>query len=180
MLGTEMDEEFDLDFRTHGEILELIEEIRELERKYPSYEIIEPEPEELIEVEHEEEPYQWVPAKHVKKKRPPKIKGIKPPSKIKLPKIKILRRKSQEELNPATFKLRIGEDGSLKNLDFRAPKQKSESKFSLKKILNKIPLKRGKKGEKEAKSSEEKSKLGKLKGGFGKIGKLKKLIPQTN
>jgi len=145
--------------KTHAEIIEMINELKELEERYGEFEIIDIEvKEELIEVEHSE---------------------LADSEKLV---------SERETKKTATFKIRFDEAGNLVNTDFRKVKPKKPSKFKTK-IVGKLPklkqggLKRkdkkgadkGETGSDEVKDKE--SKGSKLKGRFGKIGKLKKVIP---
>jgi len=145
------------EFRSHEEILELIDVIKDLENSFEEFELEEPEKEEeeLIEVNPEEiTPIPIKTDEEVKQKKQKKH-GSKP-------------------VIHTSFKVRFDESGELVNLDLRKTKKEPEKK-------KKISLKRLGKGRKKEKTenteSEEKSKKSKLKSGLGKIGKLKKVIP---
>jgi len=143
--------------RSHEEILELIDVIKDLEDSFEEFELEKPEKEneELIEVEPDE--IKPIPIKTDEEIKPKKQK-----------------KHESKPVVHTSFKVRFDESGELVNLDLRKPKKEPETKkkISLKK------LGKGKKKEKtENTESEEKSKKSKLKGGLGKIGKLKRVIP---
>lgn len=153
--------------RTHKEILQLLEEIKEFEKKFGEYDLetIEVD-EEIIEVEHEEP----------KKEEPvPPVEEIKKPKlKEKLKKLKPKHDVKKEKLvTPTTFKLRFNEEGKLENIDIKKFKSKPKTKRHLK--LRKSKVEKKEKTEGEVK--EETSRLSKLKGGLSKLGRLKKAIP---
>lgn len=171
--------------RSHEEIIELINEIKDFETRFPDIEFEEVEiAEEFIEVEPEPfEEFTPIPIKSEIKEKDRKVKR----KKHKLFRIKSRTRAEAEQWRmkrkAATFKIRFDEKGELVNLDIKKPKpkkQKSEGKkrFGLKKI-------RRKKGEKteettETKEVEEGVKKPKIKGKLGKLGKLKRAIPSRS
>jgi len=179
--------------KTHEEILEMIEEIKKLEKKFIGYDFEETEVEfiavdedvvEFIEVEEDKlEQFESTPIEQETKKP-----GLK--EKLKISRIFKARPKVQKEdaeekpITAATFKIRFNEAGELVNIDLKKPKSRPESKkrFDLKKIMIRRKGKTEKKEkaeetEKEAETTEKKSKISKLRGGLGKIGMLKKAIP---
>lgn len=154
--------------KTHEEILKMLEEIKEFEKRYGEFEIHEP----IIE----EVPTQpeYVIFEEVKPELTifKEIEEIKPKiiDKLKKEKIKFGRKRKKETvktiekpITPTTFRLRLNEDGILENIDIKKPKPRQKIKFSFRK-----------KDKKESKGSEEKSKFSKLKSGLSKI---KRIIP---
>ncbi|UCF49341.1 MAG: hypothetical protein JSU91_06215 [Thermoplasmatales archaeon] len=163
--------------KTHEEILEMLEEIKEFEKKYGelgyegsvigedlteleyvTFEEIEPE----LPIFNEIEPELLI-FKEIEKVKPKRIKKIK--FKINFDKF---RKKGKIEkidrpLKPTTFRLRINKEGKLENIDIKKPQPRK-----------KINIRFRKKDKGEAKSTEEKSKFEKLKSGLFKI---KRLIP---
>ena len=173
--------------KTHEEIIEMIDELKELEERYGEFEIIDIEvTEELIEVEHSELADSEKLVSESETKKQSLSKKLK---KYQVFRIKVRRRSDtivdKKPVKTATFKIRFDESGNLVNTDFRKVKPKKPSKFKTK-IVGKLPkLKYGglkRKGKKGAAKSEtgsdevkdKESKGSKLK---GKIGKLKKVIP---
>lgn len=166
--------------KTHAEIVELINELKNLEERYGEFVIedveVSEESEELIEVEHSElEQPEQIGAK-AEIKRPGLTKKLK---KYKVFRIKVRNKSDIKPVKSATFKIRFDNSGNLVNTDFRKIEPKEPSKLKTK-IVGKLPsLKRkGEKGKSESKEvQEKKSKVSKLKGGLGKISKLKNVIP---
>jgi len=183
--------------KTHEEILEMIEEIKEFEKRFDlqdfgefstveEWKEVEPD-REFREIEQE----RWT---EVAPEITEEVKSIPIKSETELEKDKkrknilfrIKRRSSSEvhklkrEVKYATFKLRFDEQGDLVNTDLKKPKPKEKTKSKFK-----IPLKFRKKGKeekttesKEETPKEEKEGIGsKLKGAFGNLGKLKNAIP---
>lgn len=161
--------------KTHEEILELIEEIKEFENRFPDFdrggkwETIEPE----ITVT-EQKPIPIKTEEYEKKSRKHIFFRIKRRSKSEVPKLK-------RERKATTIKLRIGEEGKLVNTDIRKTKPKKakedKPKFNIRKILSR---KKEETSEtlREQKSEEDKRiSLSKIKNIFGGIGKLKNVIP---
>jgi len=161
MVATDIEPDTDTSsIKNHEEILQLIDEIRSFEINFEGYEIVkeEVEKEELIEVEHEKpEEITPIPIKEEKDKL--------------LLRSRLSKKRVEKPITPTTFRIRYADDGSLVNVDFRAPKPKKEGTkgFSLKKLRRKKCKSTG-----EAEAGEKKSKL---KGGLGRLGKLKKVIP---
>jgi hypothetical protein len=155
--------------KTHEEILEMLEEIKEFEKKYGVSDrdepIIETEIPEIGYVKFEEIEPDLVIFKEIKEKKQNFLNKIK---KIKLD-FKIFRKKeTQEEIhipkNPTIFRLRINEKGVLENIDFKKPQPRKKLNISLRR-----------KEKKDKESSEGKLKLGKLLNGLNKI---KRIIPK--
>ena len=133
MSKPKLDQETSSVTKTHEEILAMFEEIRQLEARFPAYEIEEQEvEEELIEVAHEEEPVV-----------------------IEEPEIK------KEPTSPTVFRLRYNEEGNLENIDLRKPKPPKEIHINLSKLRNKE--KKSEVKEKKPKSSRLRGGLSKLK-----------------
>ena len=175
--------------KTHAEILEILEDIKEYEKKFqdidlelftPDNELIEVEDQlEFIDLESEEQNFIEIDNEKLDEfGLDPKslIKSTKKTKKrIRFRSFKSKKNKIEEKkelISPTTFKLRLNKDGKLVNIDLKESSDKTKTPSFLKKI---IPIK-GKKG-KEKGSSEKESKGSKIKGVFGKIGKLKKAIP---
>jgi hypothetical protein len=176
--------------KTHEEIIQMIEEIKQIENNYPEFDITEEEqPEELIEVEEE-----------IIEEFPPVDKEL---DKTGFKKWLDQKKENKPDSKPATFKIRFDDSGELVNLDFRKPKVKPEVKkkkavkFNFKKLKGKFKRK-GKKTEEESEGSGEKtekpdeseekiekpkrkkeksSKFSGLKSKLGGISKLKRVIP---
>ena len=171
-------------FKTHAEIEELFNELKELEERYSDYKDIKPESkEELIEVGHEEEKINPSPIKKEKIKFLNIVKNLekkifkKPKFHLKIKIRRSLPTKSTQKvvkkIQPATFRLRVNEKGELKNIDFKKSTniKKRKIKFNI--------IKRKKRG-KEQETTEERSRFEKFKGVFSKIGKLKSAIPSKS
>jgi len=166
--------------KTHEEIIQMIEEIKQIENIFNEFEIEKEGPqEELIEVEEE-----------ILEEFTPIDTEI---DKTGLKKWLDGKKEDKPDSIPATFKIRFNESGELVNLDFRKSKVKSEGKtkkaikFDFKKLKGKFKRK-GKKdegkseesGEKPKKSKEKRDKSSRfsgLKSKLGGIGKLKRVIP---
>lgn len=166
--------------KTHEEILELIEEIKEIEREFDNFELEMPSDQKWEPVKPEiiVEEAQPIPIKseiEEGKKKKHALFRIKRRSK---PEVQRIKRQRQY----ATFKLRLDEQGNLINLDFRKPEprsKKSKGKFKIPFNLKKL-RRRGKEETEstEATPTEEKKGIGgKLKGVLGGISKLKNVIP---
>ncbi len=151
--------------KSHEEILELIDEIKEYELLVTDYELIQHEKvgEEIIEINHgESSELNPLPIKEKDNKNF----------------LKRIFKKDINKFKPATFKFRFDKDGSLISPDFIKYKSKPKNEISKKGILGKLKgLRKSKKEEKSKGKKEKKSKRGKLKGGVGKVGKLKRVIP---
>ncbi len=172
--------------KTHEEILKMLEEIKDFEKKYQGYDLekIE-ETEEFFEVENDLVEFFEVEEDTLKQFEPVSLKQdlIKPILKNKIRKRRIfkvrIRRKPKikkakietKTINPATFKIRFNENGELVNIDLKKPKLKPNSKKHLRIRKTKI------KTEEKIENEDKKSKILKLKAGLSKIGYLKKVIP---
>jgi len=153
--------------KTHEEILEMLEEIKEFEKKYGLYEIDKPIIEtnfsEIEYVNFEEIEPDLVIFKEITEK---KVKIIDRIKNLKFDFKKLRKKDASEEIrlpkNPTTFKLRINEKGVLENIDFKKPQPKKKIRINLRR-----------KDKKE--SSEGKSRFGKIITGLNKI---KRIIPK--
>jgi hypothetical protein len=180
--------------KTHEEILDMIEEIKEFERKFekqdfgetttiqewtefqPKQEFQESSRERWIEVNPEiTEEKKHIPIKaetefEKDKKKKNLLFRIKRRSSSEV-------RKLKREKKYATFKLRFDQKGDLVNVDLNKPKPKKEKTKS--KFKNPFKLKRKRKEEtkEESPKNEGKGIGSKLKGVFGNLGKLKNAIP---
>ena len=160
--------------KTHEEILEMLEEIKEFEKKYGElgYEgsVIGEDLTELEYVTFEEIETELPIFNEIEPELPifKEIEKLKPKI-IKKNKFKIKFRKKEKiekidrPINPTIFRLRINNEGKLENIDIK--KQQPRKKIN-------ISFRKKDKG--EEKSSEGKSKFDKLKSGLNKI---KRLIP---
>jgi len=155
--------------KTHEEILEMLEEIKEFERKYGEIEtedsIINHELPDIDYVLFEEIEPDLVFFNEIEEKKSKNIEKIRNYEKN----YRIFRKKEVTEKisppkNPTTFRLRINEKGILENIDIKKPRQGKKFKISFRKN-----------DKKESESSEGKSKLGKLIDGLSKI---KRIIPK--
>lgn len=154
--------------KSHKEILELIDEIKEYEYLIPDYEIIQPEKieEEIIEVDYNESS-ELNPL------------PIKKESRKNFFRKKIL--SNGDKIKPATFKFRYDENGELVSSDFINYKFKTKNQKNKKFILNKLKsLRKSRKENKSEGKKEKNSKKSKLKKGLGRIGKLKRVIPNKD
>lgn len=180
--------------KTHEEILDMIEDIKEFERKFDDQDFRETTTiEEWTEVQPKQEVQEssrerWIEVNPeiTEEKRHIPIKAETEFEKDKRKKnllFRIRRRSSSEvrklkrEKKYATFKLRFDQKGNLVNVDLNKPKPKKEktkSKF-------KIPFKLKRKGKEETKEESPKDEgkgIGsKLKGAFANLRKLKNAIP---
>ena len=162
--------------KSHEEILQLIQEIKDIEKNFDEIEIEEP----LIQ--------EWE-AVTTDEAKPIPIKSEIDESKDKKRFSFRLKKRSRTEVKRlniekkyATFKIRFDEQDNLVNLDFRKPKPKSEKakgKFKLPMNLKKLRRKGKVEAEttEEAPSEEKKGIAGKIKGILGNIGKIKNAIP---
>jgi len=155
---------------THEEILELIEEIKELEKKYPGNNTEEPELKEFIEIEQEipSEQVEFISVEEEPEK-PGLIQGFKK-SQILKNKPKLKSEVPKKDITPATFKIRVNDEGKLVNIDLKKSKVKSEAKKP-------INLKKFNIFKKKTKNKEKKSMVSRMKGGLRSVGKLKRVIP---
>jgi len=177
--------------KTHAEILEMLENIKEYEKKIQDLniesigiddELIDVQDQlKFIDLESEEIDFIEIDNDKLKQFGLDKNSFIKNGKKHKKrirfrlfnhKKEKFKDKTSIEIKNPTIFKLRLNKEGKLINLDLKESVKK-EKKHSLFKKLN---FKKGKKIE-EKETSEKISRGSKIKGAFGKIGKLKKAIP---
>lgn len=175
--------------KTHEEILKMLDEIKDFEKKYQEYDLkkIE-EVEEFIEVERDLVEFIDVEKDTLKQIEPVPLKPdiIKPILKNKIRKrkkyrVRIRRRPEIKKekpvakvITPATFKIRFNEGGELVNIDLRKSKLKPKSRKHLRIRKSKI------KNEEKIENEGKKSKRLKLKGGLGKISYLKKAIPHRS
>ena len=160
--------------KTHDEILELLEEIKEFEKIFHEINIdkkIVPTDELL----HEE--IKPIPIKAEIKKKEKKKKIKNPFSRIKLrSRSEVQRIKHEKQIT--TIKLILDEQGNLINPDIRKfePKKQRRSKLNIKSLVNLI--KRKKEGETaETTEREKRFNLSKITGVFSKLGKIKQVIP---
>ena len=180
MRETDFDQETLPPAKSHEDILQLIQEIKEIEKEFDRIEIDQPLLEEWKTVTPDTiaEEAKPIPIKSEieegeKKKRA--LFRLKKRSRTEVKRINI-------EKKYATFKIRFDEQDNLVNLDFKKPKPKAEkAKGKFKLPLNLKKLRR--KGKGEAETTEEAPAEGKkgigekLKGIFGGIGKIKNAIP---
>ena len=104
MRDINLKEENSTSFKDHEQILAILEDLKQFEKRYPAFEIEEPIlNEELFEIEPK--PEKFVPFKE----------PIVPTT-------------------PTVFRIRFTEDGKLENIDLKKPKPKKEFRFSLEKI----------------------------------------------
>jgi len=177
MRDPDFDENVSSPVKTHEEILELIDEIKELENRFP-------------EIKTDQ---RWItvePEVIVPEQKPTEIKTeieeYSKKEKKKLIKFRIKRRSHSEvqkirrESKATTIKLRIDEEGNLVNTDIRKQKKGKEgkSKFNIKKLLRREKEKtvEGQEGE-TTETEDKKGGISKIKNVFGGIGKLKNVIP---
>lgn len=124
--------------KKHGEILVIIEEIKQFEQRFPEFEIEESEvKEELIEIEQKPKEFEFP----IEQKEP---------------------------TSPTVFRLRFTEDGKLENIDLKKPKPRIEkhSRLKTQKTKNKGKKEKLQTTKKESNNSKLKgiiSKIGKLK-----------------
>ena len=163
----------DNSIKSHEEIIAMIQEIKELEERFGSFDVveIEEESEDLIEVEHGELP------KRKKISSPPALKKpeqkTKPIVHKKLDKKQIFKVKVRSKpqvhkkraVKSATFKIRLDDKGNLVNLDFNKPKPETKTKRSglKKKTLQKDSKQKDNVETDETIGSRLKSKIGNLK-----------------
>ena len=177
MRDPDFDENVSSPVKTHEEILELIDEIKELENRFP-------------EIKTDQ---RWItvePEVIVPEQKPTEIKTeieeYSKKEKKKLIKFRIKRRSHSEvqkirrESKATTIKLRIDEEGNLVNTDIRKQKKGKEgkSKFNIKKLLRREKEKtvEGQEGE-TTETEDKKGGISKIKNVFGGIGKLKNVRP---
>ena len=178
--------------KTHAEILQSIDEIKDFETRFQEYDLnktnfdedlvdvgsdiiefkeIEKDIPNFVELDKEKlKKFGLIKSDYIKRK---KIKKTIRFRSIKKKKTVLKTEDEIKTINPTTFKLRINKEGKLINTDLKEIKPQSKTKKSS--ILKKINFKKLKNLKK--KTSDEKSKKPKLKGGFSKLGRLKKAIP---
>lgn len=161
--------------KTHEEILELLEEIKEFEKKFPEINIDEKivNTDELLQEETKPIPIKTETKKKKKIKHP--IFRIKLRSRSEVQRIK-------REKQITTIKLVLDEQGRLINPDIRKPKPKKQRKnrFNIKNLIKRKKEKEieAKEGETtETTKKEKRFNLSKITGVIGKISKLKQVIP---
>ena len=166
--------------KTHKEITEMINDLKDFEKDFGEFEIIEiNKVEDLIEVDIAERDI--IQSKFEKK-------DLEHPKK-KLNKFNIKIRKKSDDLSiskskkTATFKIRFDESGNLINMDIRKPPPKKQLNIK-NKIIGKLPKlkktslrKKGKKSKDDGELKDNKLPKKGFKGKLGKIGNLKKAIP---
>ena len=158
--------------KTHEEILAMFEEIKTIEKKFISNEIIDSNEDELIEFEpvflevFEPEPQE------------PEFDDVAISEKEKKIKIKGKSVKAKT-VHPTTFRIRFDGSGQLVNLELKKPKLKAKKEYKLKyKLGSKLKKVRRRKKEKTEASetkSEETSKSSKFKSWIGNIVKIKNI-----
>ncbi|KYK32006.1 MAG: hypothetical protein AYK22_00155 [Thermoplasmatales archaeon SG8-52-3] len=155
--------------KTHEEILELLDEIKEFEKKYGEIEETTIEcniPENEYVLFEEIEP-DLVIFKEIEEKKP---EISKPSKKFKFNFIKkrkkFVTKKIEEPLKPTTFRLRINKEGVLENIDIKKPQSRKKLKLNFR-----LRKKEGK----ESKPSDGESKLSKI---INVISKIKRIIPK--
>lgn len=157
-------DESDLDYsditsikKTHKEILEMLEEIKDYEKNFVEFDIKEPRiDEELIELEYEtfqEIESELITFKEVEEKKP----------EFEIKRKKDVVKKIEKPITPTTFRLRINEEGNLENIDLKKsePRLKRHSRFR-------------KKDHVDSEDIEKKSRFAKLK---SVLSKIKRAIP---
>ena len=160
--------------KTHDEILELLEEIKEFEKRFPEINI----DEKIVptdELLHEE--IKPIPIKTEIKKKEKKKKIKNPFSRIKLrSRSEVQRIKHEKQIT--TIKLILDEQGNLINPDIRKskPKKQRKSKLNIKNLINLIKRKKEGKAA-ETTEGDKRFNLSKIKSIFGKVGKIKQVIP---
>ena len=145
--------------KTHKEIIEMLEEIKDFENNFVEFDIQKPAvEEELIEIEYETfkeiEP-ELITFKEVEEKKP----------KLEIKRKKVVEEKIVKPITPTTFRLRINKEGNLENIDLIKPKPKSRSR---------IGLRFRKKDQTKSETTEKKSMFKKIKSSLSRI---KRAIP---
>ena len=165
--------------KTHEEILELLEEIKEFEERFPEINLDEKivSIDEVLQEEVKPIPIKTETEKKEKKKR------IKPPSlKVRLRSRSEVRRIKREK-QITTIKLVLDEQGRLVNPDIRKtkPKKQRKTKFNIRNLIKRKKEPETKEGEKtetsEISEGGKRFNLSKITGVFGKLGKIKQVIP---
>ncbi len=145
--------------KTHREILDKLEEIKDIEKNFVEFDIEKPQiDEELIEIEYEtfeEIDPELITFKEVEEKKPD----------FEIKRKKVIAEKFEKPITPTTFRLRINKEGNLENIDLIKPKPRSKPH---------IRFRFRKKDQTESEVTEKKSRLAKLKSGLSKI---KRAIP---
>jgi hypothetical protein len=157
--------------KTHKEILKMIEELKEFEKRFGDFEIeesqIETEFKEIEYVTFEEIEPDLITFEEIDENKPELNKKIKKFNlKILNKRKKDIFEKNEKPLNPATFRLRINKEGILENIDIKKAKPRS---------LPKIRIRIRKKDKKETETSEKKSKFSKI---TRSLSKIKRVIPK--
>ena len=126
--------------KTHEEITELINELKDLEERYNKFEILDVEvKEELIEVEHSDLANSEKLVSESETKKPDLSKKSKKYQFFRInDKQKSDTIVDKKPVKSATFKIRFDEAGNLVNTDFRKIKTKKPSKLKTK-IVGKLP-----------------------------------------
>lgn len=150
--------------KNHEEIMDMLTEIKEFEKRFPEYKIEEESRIDKIKAKTE------IPQEKIKQKqkKKPFIFRIKLRSKSKV-------KKRKKERKPTTIKFRLTEEGNLVDVNKKKikPKKKHAKFLNFKKLI-----KRKEKGDKKEKSkSEITSFKDKIVSSLGKISALKKVIP---
>jgi len=140
--------------KAHKEILDMLEEIKDYEKKFVEFDLEEPQVDkELIEVEYETfqeiEP-ELVTFKEVEEKKP----------EFEIKRKKDVVKKIEKPITPTTFRLRINEEGNLENIDLKKSEPRSKRHFR---------IRFRKKDQIDSEDTEKKSRFAKLKSGLSKI-----------
>ena len=163
--------------KTHADIMKMLDEVKDFEKKIPEYEI--EEEVEFVEIETIKPQQDMIPEQNfseIKKDESlPEFKEIEKPVSKGLKKIKIkahqksFKQKTKKKPpKPATFRLGFNEKGELINLDLRKIKKKSFSDSKIYSLFRKIT------GKKTSSDQSGKKGISKLKGVLGKIPRVKK------
>lgn len=161
--------------KTHEEILELLDEIKEFEKKFPEINLDKKivTTEEIGEIPQEE--VKPIPIKSEIKK---KEKKKHPLFRIKLrSRSEVQRIKREKQIT--TIKLILDEQGNLINPDIRKPKPKKHRKtrFNIKNLV-KRKKEKGEEGETtETVEKEKRFNISKITSVFSKISKIRQVIP---
>lgn len=168
MKHSEIGEDLYSKIKNHSEIIQEIQEIKEIEEAIPEFDISDPMNEnEFIDIDNNLEEFQ-----EIKPIINPNL--IKKPKTIKAIKIKKSTEKAKKKtkpkktLNPTIFHLKINNEGKLENLDIKKPK------IIDKKKINFISKRLKRKKEKNVDKKDKKIKIPNFKNGFSKI---RKAIP---
>lgn len=155
--------------KTHEEILKMLEEIKELEKKYgiynPEEHIIGTELSEYEYVKFEEIEPDLLIFKEIEEKKSNIFEKLK---NFKLDFKSIRKQEETEKIhilkNPTTFRLRLNKEGILENIDIKKPQPRKKIKISFRR-----------KGKTKSEGSEGKSKFGKI---TNVLGRIKRIIPK--